>query len=107
MSSPSMILDSKNSNPRSPPYPWLAIESLFWFVGGNDPKAYAKAKSTGKLNELPVNHSPQFAPILHPTLETGVEALVVDALAWLGVTWSFWLSVHAMRPIREDAVLFI
>jgi hippurate hydrolase len=60
------------------------VPSVFWFVGGNDPKIYAKAKAAGRLNELPVNHSPQFAPILHPTLETGVEALVVGALAWLG-----------------------
>jgi len=58
--------------------------SVFWFVGGSDPKIYAQAKAAGKLNELPVNHSPQFAPILHPTLETGIEALVVGALAWLG-----------------------
>ena len=56
----------------------------FRFVGGNDPKTYSEAKAAGKLNELPVNHSPQFAPVLHPTLETGVEALVVGALAWLG-----------------------
>jgi hippurate hydrolase len=60
------------------------VPSVFWFVGGNDPKAYAKAKAQGRLNELPVNHSPKFAPILHPTLETGIEALVVGALAWLG-----------------------
>ena len=60
------------------------VPSVFWFVGGNDPKTYAEAKAAGKLNELPVNHSPQFAPVLHPTLETGVEALVVGALAWLG-----------------------
>jgi amidohydrolase len=60
------------------------VPSVFWFVGGNDPKDYAKAKAAGKLNELPVNHSPQFAPVLHPTLQTGVEALVVGALAWLG-----------------------
>ncbi len=60
--------------------------SVFWFVGGNDPEIYAKAKADGKLNDLPVNHSPQFAPILHPTLETGVEALVVGALAWLGAS---------------------
>jgi hippurate hydrolase len=59
------------------------VPSVFWFVGGNDPATYAKAKASGKLNELPVNHSPKFAPILHPTLETGVEALVVGALAWL------------------------
>jgi hippurate hydrolase len=60
------------------------VPSVFWFVGGNDPKTYNKAKAEGKLNDLPVNHSPKFAPILHPTLETGVEAMVVGALAWLG-----------------------
>src|SRR3546814_1126942 len=66
---------------------WQA-PSVFWFVGGNDPEAYAKAMAAGKLHELPVNHSPRFAPILHPTLETGVEAMVVGALAWLGASRS-------------------
>jgi len=60
------------------------VPSVFWFVGGTDPKLYAKAKREGTVNELPVNHSPKFAPVLHPTLETGVETLVVGALAWLG-----------------------
>ncbi|MFK0298221.1 M20 family metallopeptidase [Brevundimonas sp. NPDC090276] len=57
--------------------------SVFWFVGGTDPVVYERAKEAGRLNELPVNHSPKFAPVLHPTLETGVEAMVVAALAWL------------------------
>ena len=57
--------------------------SVFWFFGGTDPDTYAKAKEAGKINELPVNHSPLFAPVLHPTLETGMEALVVAARAWL------------------------
>lgn len=59
------------------------VPSVFWFVGGTDPDIYAKAKVANRLNELPVNHSPKFAPVLHPTLETGVEALVVAARAWL------------------------
>ncbi|TAM59973.1 amidohydrolase [bacterium] len=59
------------------------VPSVYWFVGGTDPKMYADAKAAGTLNTLPVNHSPQFAPVLHPTLETGVEAMVVAALAWL------------------------
>jgi hippurate hydrolase len=59
------------------------VPSVFWFVGGTDPKSYAKAKEANKVNELPVNHSPKFAPVLHPTLQTGVEALVVAARAWL------------------------
>jgi hypothetical protein len=54
--------------------------------GGHNRPPYAKAKSMGTLNELPVNHSLKFAPVLHPTLETGVEALVVGALAWFGAS---------------------
>jgi amidohydrolase len=61
---------------------WQA-PSVFWFVGGTDPDIYAKAKAEGRLGELPTNHNPRFAPILHPTLATGVETLVVGALAWL------------------------
>jgi hippurate hydrolase len=56
--------------------------SVFWFVGGTDPDTYAKAKEAGRINDLPVNHSPLFAPVIHPTLQTGVEALVVAAQAW-------------------------
>jgi len=57
--------------------------SVFWFVGGTDPAVYARAKAANRLNELPVNHSPKFAPVIHPTLRTGVEALVVATQAWL------------------------
>ncbi len=57
--------------------------SVFWFVGGTDPGIYAKAKKDGKVRDLPTNHNPRFAPVIHPTLETGVEALVVAAQAWL------------------------
>lgn len=57
--------------------------SVFWFVGGTDPDVYAKARQANRLNELPVNHSPKFAPVLHPTLRTGVETLVVAARAWM------------------------
>jgi amidohydrolase len=58
--------------------------AVFWFIGGTDPELYARAKAAGRLSELPTNHNPRFAPVIHPTLETGVEALVVAALAWLG-----------------------
>jgi hippurate hydrolase len=59
------------------------VPSVFWFVGGTDPETYAKAKEANRINELPVNHSPKYAPVLHPTLRTGVEALVAAARAWL------------------------
>src|ERR1700680_153711 len=57
--------------------------AVFWFFGGDDPEVYDKAKKDGTLNSLPTNHNPRFAPVIHPTLETGVKALVVAAYAWL------------------------
>jgi hippurate hydrolase len=57
--------------------------SVFWFVGGIDPDMYAKAKKEGRLGDIPTNHNPRFAPAIHPTLETGVETLIVAAQAWL------------------------
>jgi amidohydrolase len=57
--------------------------SVFWFVGGTDPDVYAKAKRENRLNDLPTNHNPRFLPVVHPTLETGVEAIMVAARAWL------------------------
>ena len=57
--------------------------SMFWTVGGTDPDTYRQAKLTGRLAELPTNHNPRFAPVIHPTLETGVETLVAAASAWL------------------------
>jgi amidohydrolase len=59
------------------------VPSVFWFVGGTDPDTYAKAEREGKLNEIPTNHNPKFAPVIHPTLETGVETLVSAGCAWL------------------------
>ncbi|MGH9587951.1 MAG: M20 family metallopeptidase [Acidobacteriaceae bacterium] len=59
--------------------------SVFWFVGGTDPGLYAKAQKEGKVGDIPTNHNPRFAPVIYPTLETGVEAMVVAAQAWLSV----------------------
>ena len=57
--------------------------SVFWTVGGTDPDTYSKARDAGRLSELPTNHNPHFAPVIHPTLETGVETLLAGACAWL------------------------
>jgi len=57
--------------------------AVYWFFGGDDPAVYAKAKKEGTLSSLPTNHNPRFAPVIHPTMETGVKALVVAAHAWL------------------------
>jgi hippurate hydrolase len=64
------------------PHAWK-IPSVYWIVGGVDPQKYAEATRTGKMNELPSNHSPEFAPVINPTLRTGVEAMLAAAGAWL------------------------
>ena len=59
------------------------VPYVFWFVGGTDPQAHAKAKAEGTLNKLPSNHSPRFAPVLEPTLKVGLQAMLSAASAWL------------------------
>jgi amidohydrolase len=58
------------------------VPYVFWFVGGTDPKTFQEAKNAGKLNSIPSNHSPKFAPVLHPTLKTGLQAMMTAAAAW-------------------------
>ncbi|MHB2209779.1 amidohydrolase [Methylobacterium sp. CM6257] len=59
------------------------VPSVFWFVGGTDPQRYAEAEKAGALDALPSNHSPEFAPVLTPTLRTGVETMLAAAGRWL------------------------
>jgi hippurate hydrolase len=37
---------------------------VFWVVGGIDPIRYDEAVKAGKVDELPANHAPDFAPII-------------------------------------------
>ncbi|MBB1629929.1 M20 family metallopeptidase [Cupriavidus sp. UME77] len=59
------------------------VPYVFWFVGGTDPSVYAQAKKEKQINKIPSNHSPKFAPVIHPTLETGLQAMLTAASAWL------------------------
>lgn len=61
------------------------VPSMLWFVGGTDPAAFQDAQAAGTVGDLPVNHSPHFAPVQDPTLRVGVEAMVAAAGAWLEV----------------------
>jgi amidohydrolase len=57
------------------------VPSVFWLVGGVDAQTVLTAIAAGRFEQdVPSNHSPLFAPVLHPTLRTGVETLVVGAL---------------------------
>jgi amidohydrolase len=57
------------------------VPSVFWYVGGTDPDAYRAAEQAGRIaQDIPTNHNAKFAPVLHPTLETGVQAITTAAL---------------------------
>ncbi|WP_111721540.1 amidohydrolase [Homoserinimonas sp. OAct 916] len=63
----------------------LGVPYTYWGVGCIDADLYAKAEAAGSVStDIPSNHSPNFAPALEPTLQTGTAAAVVAALAWLG-----------------------
>ncbi|MCK8787570.1 amidohydrolase [Roseomonas sp. NAR14] len=59
------------------------VPSVMWFVGGTDPAVFEAAEKAGGLDDLPSNHMPNFAPVIAPTLEAGIEALLAAADAWL------------------------
>ena len=59
------------------------VPYVFWFVGGTDPATYEAARKAGTVRDIPSNHSPRFAPVLDPTLKTGLQAMLSAASAWL------------------------
>lgn len=63
----------------------LGVPYLFWIWGGFDPETYRRAEADGKLSEvIPGNHSAKFAPVMEPSMRTGVEAMTVALMAYLG-----------------------
>jgi len=61
------------------------VPSLFWYVGGTDPELYRRAEKLGRIAEdVPTNHSSKFAPVIHPTLEAGIQTLTTASLSYLG-----------------------
>lgn len=68
---------------------WFARDTgaplVFWFWGGVDPATFAAAMAGGTLDkDIPTNHSPYFAPVIHPTIEVGVTAMAAAAREFLG-----------------------
>ena len=62
----------------------LGVPYTYWGIGGIDPATYKAAETAGRVaQDIPVNHSPFFAPVVQPTLDTGTQAMVVAALAYL------------------------
>ncbi|MCJ1367687.1 hypothetical protein MMC16_006821 [Acarospora aff. strigata] len=56
----------------------------YWVYGGVDPEKWDAAEKDGRLQEdIPINHSPFFAPVIQPTLRTGMESYALAALRFL------------------------
>ncbi|WP_346280913.1 amidohydrolase [Pseudonocardia sp.] len=62
----------------------LGVPYTYWGIGGIDVETYRRAEAAGRVaQDIPVNHSASFAPVIQPTIDTGTAALVVAALCWL------------------------
>lgn len=56
----------------------------YWLLGGTDPSLFTTGDmSDPALLTVPSNHSPRYAPVIKPTLDIGVTALVTAARTWL------------------------
>ena len=56
------------------------VPSMFFNIGVYEPERVAAA-ANGSGPQLPSNHSPLFAPVPKPTIETGVEAMTLAVLS--------------------------
>jgi amidohydrolase len=67
---------SNLARPNKTPY-------AYWFLGATDHQLYDEAKKSGHMELIPRNHSGKFAPVIEPTMTTGVQALALAALYFL------------------------
>jgi amidohydrolase len=63
---------------------------VYWLLGSADPALFAQADgpvgARAIVCGLPSNHSPRFAPVIEPTLRTGVAALTCAAHSMLAAS---------------------
>ncbi|KFZ03173.1 hypothetical protein V502_11171 [Pseudogymnoascus sp. VKM F-4520 (FW-2644)] len=55
----------------------------FWHWGGIEEGLWDQRLKEGRIDDIPANHTARFAPAIHPTMRTGINALCVAALAFL------------------------
>ena len=60
-------------------YVSAGVPSMFFNIGVYDPERVAASRNGGP--PLPSNHSPQFAPVPKPTIQTGVTAMTLAVLS--------------------------
>lgn len=65
----------------------VGVPCVYWVLGGADPELFQGLVSMDEmrrvLESVPSNHSPQYAPVIEPTLTNGIAALVSAARSWM------------------------
>ena len=63
----------------------LGTPYTYWGVGCIDPEKYKEAAEAGRVaQDIPVNHSEFFAPVIQPTLSVSTRSFVAAAMTYLG-----------------------
>lgn len=55
---------------------------VFWHWGGIEEGLWDRKLKEGRIDDIPANHTARFAPVIHPTMRTGIHALCVAAFAF-------------------------
>ena len=90
LGSAGMVIDP-GAVPGSEDVGWFAttagVPCVYWALGGADPALFEGLTTVDEfmtvVAALPGNHSPQYAPVIEPTLSVGTAALAGAAREWL------------------------
>lgn len=58
--------------------------SVFWHFGGTEQSFWDQKAAEGRIaQDVPANHKSTFAPVIDPTLRTGMDCMILAALTFL------------------------
>ena len=63
----------------------INVPSVFWNFGGVDPEKWEQYERKKDPKLITNVHQPDYAPVIEPTLKTGIEAMSLAALTFLNV----------------------
>jgi amidohydrolase len=63
----------------------IGVPSVFWNFGGVDTELWAQFEKENDTTLIAKAHQANYAPVVQPTLKTGVEAMSLAALSFLAV----------------------
>jgi amidohydrolase len=64
----------------------INVPSVFWNFGGCDAKTWDESQKKKDPGLIPHSHQDNYAPVIEPTLKTGIDAMSLAALTFLQTT---------------------